>query len=204
MSKAPRLRTGPRSLWGWTGPFPYPTPDPGYHPAVHRQRRPTLPFQLSALLLLVFGLALGACDAAPSNTPTSSPSTGPTDVPGTSSEPSSEASLPTQTDTEWGRIWDAVPPIFPRPPGSLDAEPIERAATSADLSVPAGPDETVDFFEGTLASLGYRVSSQGPAEDGSWVIDAGPGGDCKVQVTVKPLSGVTHVTILYGAACPFG
>jgi len=164
------------------------------------------------VLIVVVGLALSACSPAPSNGPNtsaspsagSSASAGPTDVPGSSAEPSADASLPTQTDTEWGRIWDAVPAIFPRPPGSLDAEPIERTATSADLSVPAGPDETVDFYEGSLTSLGYVWSSQGPAEDGSWVIDASPGGDCKVQVTVKPLSGVTHVSVLYGAGCPFG
>lgn len=162
------------------------------------------------LLALLVGLAVAACSPVQSNSPSasstfpdSSPSAAPTDVPGTSAEPSAAASLPTQTDTEWGRIWDDVPAIFPRPPGSLDAEPIERTATSADLSVPAGPDETVDFYERGLASLGYAVSSQGPAEDGSWVIDAGPGGDCKVQLTVKPLSGVTHVSILYGAGCPF-
>ena len=164
------------------------------------------------VLIVLIGLALAACSPAPSNGPNTSPSrspgssasAGPTDVPGTSTEPSADASLPTQTDTEWGRIWDAVPATFPRPPGSLDAEPIDRTATSADLSVPAGPDETVDFYEGSLAALGYVWSSQGPAEDGSWVIDAGLGDECKVQVTVKPLSGVTHVTILYGAACPFG
>jgi hypothetical protein len=164
------------------------------------------------VLILAVGLALAACSPAPSNgpntsaspSPGSSPSAGPTDVPGTSPEPSADASLPTQTETEWGRIWDAVPATFPRPPGSLDAEPIERTATSADLSVPAGPAETVDFYQGSLAAAGYVTSLQGPLEDGSWVFDASAGGGCKVQVTIKPLSGLTHVSILYGAGCPFG
>ena len=182
-----------------------------------RQPRPTPPLRpgtlrLALLPTLLAWLVLAACAAVPSNgpnaspspSPSSSPSTAPTDVPGASSEPSESAAEPTQTETEWGRIWDAVPASFPRPPGSLAAEPIERTATSADLSVPAGPDATVAFYRSSLTAAGYVVSAQGPLEDGSWTIDASPGGECKVQVAVKPLSGVTHVSILYGAGCPFG
>jgi hypothetical protein len=172
---------------------------------VRRPRRPTPPIWLSTLLVLVLGLVLSACDAALSHPPSSSPSAAPTDVPGTSPEPSAEASLPTQTATEWGRIWDAVPASFPRPPGSLDAEPIERVATSADLSVDGDAEGIIEFYVTMLTPTEFVLSTQGPLEDGSWVLDGRvPNSECKVQVTATPLGGLTHVSILYGAGCPFG
>ena len=120
--------------------------------------------------------------------------------------PSSSAGEVSQTDTDWGRIWDAIPSAFPKPPGSvLEAEPIDREPTSADLSIGAAPEDVVSFYETTLPQLGFEASAQGPLENGAWVVDARqPGSECQLQLTVTPLSGVTHVAILYGAGCPFG
>lgn len=181
---------------------------------MRRQRRSTPPVRLSALFFgLSIGLIAAACSPVPSNSPNESrssapngsPSAAPTEVPGTSAEPSGSAGPgePTQTDTAWGRIWDAVPASYPKPDGAIDSDPIERQATSGDLSVGASPEDVKSFYEVALKALGYVVSSQGPLENGGWVIDASPGGACKTEVTVTPLSGVAHVAIMYGAACPF-
>jgi hypothetical protein len=42
----------------------------------------------------------------------------------------------------------------------------------------------------------------GPAEDGSIVIDSVGEGDCRIQTTIAPLGDTTFITVLYGAACP--
>jgi hypothetical protein len=131
---------------------------------------------------------------------------GPTPVPtpvesSSSAAPSGE---PTQTDTEWGRIWDALPPTFPVPQGATPSEPIGREATSGELAVGAAPTDVLTFFHGALAAAGFgTVSEQGPLEDGTWVVDATGAAGCKARVTVTPLSGVTHVSILFAAACPY-
>ena len=171
----------------------------------------------TAALAVLVGLAVllvWACGPVPPGTPSASPSgspgssSGPSAVPTPvgSPEPSGAPSAePGQTDTEWGRIWDALPAGFPQPIGSVPSEPIGRGPSSAELAVGAGPSEATAFYFEALLNAGYPiVSEQGPLEDGSRVIDA-TGGEpgCKVQVTVTPLSGVTHITILFAAACPF-
>ena len=157
-------------------------------------------------LLLSCVLWLGGCAATvePSPSPSPAPTPSLTPVPG-GSNPSAlpEPTTPTQTDTEWGRIWDAIPALFPRFPGSIPTETGE-GPVSAALAVPAGPKETAEFFNPALAQAGFQpVSMSGPFEDGSYVLDAGGAGDCNVQVRLTPLSGTTLMTVLYGADCPF-
>jgi hypothetical protein len=168
----------------------------------------TPPARVCALLLTTLvGLFLIACEPAPSNTPGGSPgspgpsaSAGPTDVPGASS--SGEAG---QTDTEWGRIWDTLPANFPTPADAIDADPIDRGPTSGDFSIGAAPEDIKSFYDSALGTAGYVSSVQGPLENGAYVLDsASMVAGCQVQVTITPLSGVTHVTVLFGAACPFG
>ena len=110
-----------------------------------------------------------------------------------------------QTDTPWGRIWDQLPAAFPEPSGAMPSEPIGRGASSAELAVGAAPNDVGGFYVTSLPGAGYPVvAQQGPLEDGSRVIDAaGAQAGCKLQVTITPLSGVTHVTIFFGASCPF-
>jgi hypothetical protein len=171
----------------------------------------------SVLVLALAVVVLGACSPASSREPatptgpspsrTADGSPGPTPVPtpaesaGSSAEPSGE---PTQTDTAWGRIWDAIPASFPLPEGAIPSEPIGREASSAEFAVGAAPTDLTVFYHSVLSAAGYDpVSVQSPLEDGSQVIDAAGAGGCKARVTITPLSGVTHVTILYAATCPF-
>lgn len=129
-----------------------------------------------------------------------------TPVPGGSNatSPPSAGEPPTQTDTEWGRIWDALPPSFPLPAGSVPTETGE-GPVSATLAVGASADQAAKLVEGALTGRGYSIeSASGPSEDGSFVIDAvGAAPECMVQVRLTPLSGTTSMAVMFGAGCPF-
>jgi cytoskeletal protein RodZ len=128
-----------------------------------------------------------------------------TPVPGGTTAPPVEPSgTPTQTDTAWGRIWDAVPSSFPRLEASLPADSIS-GPVSAAFVVGAGPADVTATMKRLLdGEGGYTTDQSGPLEDGSFVLDStGPWEGCRVQTTVTPQSGTTLMTILYGAGCPF-
>lgn len=131
--------------------------------------------------------------------PTTMPTPVPTD-PGTTARPSP----PTQTDTEWGRIWDALPEAFPRYPGANPTETGEGPA-SAILDVgDAEPAGVATFYQSALEGATYStLSMSGPREDGSWEIESAGEATCRTRTTIAPLGGSTIVTILFGAACPF-
>ncbi len=172
--------------------------------------RPAARLPVAALALIAAGV-LTACGATGSSTPRpteAAPSTAgsPTDVPGGSS-PTTEpdASQPTMTETAWGRIWDELPPGFPRYPG---AEPAETGGgpASATLAVPATASVAADWLRGALERAGYDTEAlSGPLEDGSFVIDSVGGGDpdCRVQASLVPHGNQSIATILFSAACPF-
>jgi hypothetical protein len=107
------------------------------------------------------------------------------------------------TETDWGTIWDALPPGFPRYPGSTPTETGGPAA-SATLDVPADVPTATTWLQAELERAGFStLSLSGPAEDGSMEIESmGPTDRCLVRTTVAPLGGSTIVTILYGAYCP--
>jgi len=150
----------------------------------------------AAALALGLALIAAGCSAGAGSPPGSG---GLTSTSGAAGSPSA----PTQTATEWGRIWDALPPGFPVHPG---AEPTESAAgpASATLTVPARVGATAAWWQPALERAGYStVAVSGPLEDGSIVIDSAGGGDCRVQVAITPTGATTTATILYGAACPF-
>ena len=164
----------------------------------------------TALLALVIVLLAGcgqnvttptpsATDAPPSATPSDGPTAVPTDA-GTSPEPTP----PGQSDTDWGRIWDALPESFPEFAGASPAETGEGPA-SAVLDVgDTDPAEVAAYYVGALEAAGYSTLARSdPREDGS--IEAEWAGDttCRVRATITPLGGTTIVTILYGADCPF-
>ena len=174
--------------------------------------------KVAAFALLAMVAALAACSTAPSTGPSTPPggspngSTGasavPTDVPGPSDPggPGSSPGVePSQTDTDWGRIWDAVPPTFPRPPGARPSEPVGRGPSSAEYAVGTSPVDVTDFYRRSLEAAGYATADvSGPLEDGSRVVESvGVEPGCRIRTTVTPLGGVTHVTILFGAACPY-
>lgn len=180
------------------------------------RRTSPAPLRVAARTLAVLtlggllGVVLVACGpgASPSATPqpSASPGATPTPVPGTAS-PSPRAGLPPQASVSWGRIWEGLPTGFPRFAGAEPTEVGGTEPTSATLDVPTSagtPSEVMSFYRSSLQAAGYSVSVDGPLEDGAYTISAGGPAGCAAQVTVAPLGGSITVTILYGAACPFG
>lgn len=174
-------------------------------------RRPTA--RLVVVRALVACLATAALVGC---TTDSTSSAGPSA--GTSSQPSGPSAIPTdpdatpggtppsQTDTEWGRIWDALPGAFPTYPG---ASPTETGGGPASAFFDVGaeePAEVVTFFKTELERAGLSTGSlDGPREDESWEMEAsGTFVDtCRVRVTATPMGGTTIVEIMYGSDCPF-
>jgi hypothetical protein len=128
-----------------------------------------------------------------------------TPVPGGSAAPSpATASEPTQTDTEWGRIWDALPAGFPLPPDAVPTETGEGPA-SGSFAVGDTANGAASFMQTALAGAGFATESlEGPSEDGSYTLNViGEDPDCTVQVRARPLSGTTNLVVMYAAACPW-
>lgn len=162
---------------------------------------------IAAVAVLVLAVACGSNQASssPSAAPSSSPIASPdlTPVPGGSE--GVPATPPTQTDTEWGRIWDALPPSFPLPPDAVPAETGEGPVT-AQFAVGASVEDLATFMQAALEGARYSTESMSnPVEDGSVVIESvGDTPDCRVETRLTPQSGTTLLTIRFGAACPFG
>lgn len=164
---------------------------------------------------LVLGLSLVATilvAACVSSGATASLSSSATPVasanPSTAPAPASAGagSVASQTDTPWGRIWDTLPGGFPAIPGSTPTEAADGPA-SATLVVQGDTAKAIaTSMQAALSAAGFRTEGlSGPLEDGTYVLDmAGTPAGCVVQVTAKPLGGVTTVTIMYGAVCPHG
>lgn len=162
----------------------------------------------SPLLVLAAALVLlgAACSPASSPSPTArSSAADPTPVPGGSATPALQPSvvLPTTTDTEFGRIWDALPPSFPKLPGQQPAE-TGAGPTSGAFAVNMTADDAAETLARALAQLGWTVDVASPLEDGTVVLDAGGAREgCAAQVRFTPMSGTVVMSVLYGAECPF-
>jgi hypothetical protein len=162
---------------------------------------------IASLALLLTLAACGGTDqttgSSPSGTTTGQPSQAASGAP---SVPASGAPAVSQTDTDWGRIWDALPPGFPRFPGSAIAGDTSPDPVSATYSV--ANDDTamiVTWMQAALENASFRTDAlSGPLEDGSFVLEMVGQGDCRLQVSVVPMGGLTFVTARYGAACPAG
>jgi hypothetical protein len=128
-----------------------------------------------------------------------------TPVPGGGASPVVRASVapPTTTDTEFGRIFDSLPPSFPTLPGQ---EPAATSAgpTSGSFAVNLSVADARRLIEVSLVSVGWMVTVGSPLEDGTVVLDAthAPAG-CKTEVRFTPMSGTVIMSVLYGASCPF-
>jgi hypothetical protein len=157
-----------------------------------------------ALLVLL----LAACGSTPAPSSSSAPESAPpsTDLPAATSASLAPSTSPAadQTDTEWGRIWDAVPAGFPRYPGSTPADDSSDEPASARYAIDGGDPATVaSWYQGALEQATFStIGMNGPGEDGGFVIDSVGQGDCRIQTTIMPLGGMTFVAVWYGAGCP--
>jgi hypothetical protein len=162
------------------------------------------------LLSLPLAMLVAACGSSPSPSPSAvasppsdpSSASAPSDGPA-SAEPSG-APQTGQTDTDWGRIWDAVPAGFPRYPGSTPADDAAPEPASARFAVAGGdPAAIATWMQDALETATFStLGLNGPAEDGGYVIDSTGGGECRLQTTIAPLGDITFITVLYGAGCP--
>jgi hypothetical protein len=117
-------------------------------------------------------------------------------------EPGASGSI-TQTDTEWGRIWDALPAGFPRYPGAAPADDAAMAPASARYQVSGSDPETIAaWLKAGMETARFRTDLSGPLEDGSLSLDSVGDAGCRIQTTIAPLGGMTFVTVLYGSDCP--
>jgi len=175
------------------------------HPRPRRALARALSRALAAGAALLLGVTLSACTsdlntASPSSTV--SPS-GPTPI-ATDPDATPDGSTPSQTDTEWGRIWDALPEGFPEYPG---ADPTETGEGPASAILDVGdvePAAVVGHYVPALEFLGYHTLARSdPREDGSIEVEWAGETTCRIRVTATPRGGTTTVEILYGSDCPF-
>jgi hypothetical protein len=154
---------------------------------------------ISLAMLLVLGGCGPATPASTSNTTSASntPSDGATSD--STSEPPAE-----QTDTDWGRIWDGVPDAFPIYPGAAPADDAATEVVSATFALEGTDARTVaGWMQTELERAQFATEAlNGPLEDGSFVLDSTGASDCRIQVTIGPLGGLTSISVRYGAACP--
>jgi hypothetical protein len=173
------------------------------------------PLLLAGVLLLVVGCSgrsgvdeplTSAAEATPRPTLAippdlrSLPTVPETDKPTTGEEPAV-----TQTDTEWGRIWDALPAGFPVYTDAVETEEAGAGEpVSATFSSATAADEIATWLQSRLELATYSTEAlSGPLEDGSFVLDSVGDEDCRIETTVAPAGGLTIITVRYGAACPF-
>ena len=156
-------------------------------------------------LSVVVAIALAACSSAGSS---ASPS--PSSPPRAAVTPTAAAgsqSAASQSDTDWGRIWDSLPSGFPTIAGSTPSEEAATGPASATFTVSGDAAKTIaTTLQTQLSAAGYTtVALGGPLEDGTYTLDmSGQPAGCFLQVKAAPLGSVTTVTILYGATCPHG
>lgn len=145
--------------------------------------------------------ASAAPSVASSGAPASPAPPDPTPVPG-SGDPATPVPS-SQTDTEWGRIWDTLPAAFPHYPGSVPTETGEGPA-SGRFAVPVDARTAATFMQQALETAAYSTDAlSGPLEDGGFVLDStGEDPACHVRTTIAPLGSTTVMTVMYGAACP--
>lgn len=113
-------------------------------------------------------------------------------------------SLPTQTETDFGRIWDAAPPSFPRFPGSAPATDPGGGAASSILAINSADIRAIaTFYRDALQARGLVASIDGPLEDAAMIVSGMDGDGCEVEVGVRPTGATTLIVVLYGAGCSF-
>lgn len=175
----------------------------------HQRQSPATRLALHSILGIGLMVVLAACGPTTPTLVTAGPSSVLSATPSAeSSSPSSGASPAPpvgQSDTDWGRIWDAVPAGFPVYPGATPAGEAETGPVSAIYALEgADPKAIATWMQTELERATYRTEAlSGPLEDGSFVLEMiGMTPDCRVEVVVAPLGGLVTTTVRYGAACP--
>lgn len=159
---------------------------------------------VSSILIILAVAACGPVVPSPPPATTTASQIATATAPSGSAPATSSPSAVGQTDTAWGRIWDDVPPGFPRFPGSTPADDASPDPASARYVVADGdPQAMATWMQAALETATYSTAAlSGPLEDGSFVLDSVGDGECRIETTIAPLGGMTFVTVLYGAACP--
>jgi hypothetical protein len=166
----------------------------------HHARAPHLVIGLS----VVAAIALAACSSAGSS---ASPTPSSPAAVATATAAAGSQDTASQSDTDWGRIWDSLPSGFPTIAGSTPSEEAATGPASATFTVNGNAAKTIaTTLQTQLMAAGYTtVALGGPLEDGTYTLDmSGQPAGCILQVKAAPLGSVTTVTILYGATCPHG
>jgi hypothetical protein len=158
--------------------------------------------------LLLAALLPAACSTSPGATatpvpPTARPTAAVTDGP----EPTVDETqvVPGQSDSAWGRIWNAVPDSFPVPIDAAEADPAHGPVSGAwtvpvaDVSAP----DLVRFYRDAIDELGWAPIIDGPLEDGSYTVYTTDAYGCETLTTILPRGDESLVTVLFGAGCPF-
>lgn len=193
---------GPRRYWGRRGPF---TPRPTIG-RIHRAGS----IRFLALLTLI-SLAASACGTGPDGAIGSSGASTPlaSAAPETDQPVETESfapNLPGQSETDWGPIWNALPPSYPVPEGAEPAEadsgPVSGAYTVAqDVSTAR---QLADYYAAALDEAGFGGTGiDGPLEDGSIQVWSSSGYGCDSIVTILPRGQESLITVLFGALCRF-
>ena len=171
------------------------------------------------IVIPALALALAACEpnggspspaatvaqVSPAPTRVATPAASPDESAAATAEPTaSPAPAIGQTDTAWGRIWDALPAGFPRYPGATTADDAIDEPASATYAVPGGdPAEIASWLQTGLETATYSTEAlSGPLEDGSYVLDSVGEPGCRIRTKVAPMGALILVSVLYGAACP--
>jgi hypothetical protein len=97
-----------------------------------------------------------------------------------------------------------LPEAFPVYPGATPADEAATEAVSGTFALEGADARVVVAWMQTELERGaYRTEAlNGPFEDGSFVLELTGIVDCRIEVSVAPLGGLTMATVRYGAACP--
>jgi hypothetical protein len=151
-------------------------------------------------------LVLGGCSAGTGATGPGASSSPAAPIESSSASPGGASAAATvgQTETDWGRIWDALPPDFPVYPGAAPSAEAETGPVSGIFALNGVEAKVVALWtRAALERASFATEGlNGPLEDGSFVLESTGSDGCRVQVSAAPLGSVTTVTIRYGAACP--
>jgi hypothetical protein len=169
-----------------------------------RTENPAVPI-LAAILAILLVACGATATASQSVVPIAGARSSPSTLPGGPASPAVGASIsrPTTTNTEFGTIFDSLPPSFPKLPGE---EPADTGAgpTSGSLTANLSVSDARKIIEVALIAQGWTVAVGSPLEDGTVVLEAtGAKPACKTEVRFTPTSGTVTMSVLYGASCPF-